>query len=76
MATKLPPINITLNKCLKCGHRSVKPFDSREVIGVTQCSKTKEKAVMSRLQAGVKCLLCNYSSIKTMIVDSKGHKVA
>jgi len=77
-----PPINFNFNfnlglgKCPKCSKHSLKEVNEREVIGLTQCKTTGNKAVLSKRLNGVKCLLCNYSNIKTMFVDSKGHRVA
>ena len=75
-----PPINFNLGlgKCPKCSKHSLKEVNEREVIGVTTCKMTGNKSVMSKKLYGVKCLLprCGYSNIKTMFVDSKGHRVA
>jgi hypothetical protein len=73
-----PPINLNLNldKCPKCSKHSLKEVNEREVIGLAQCKMTGNKSVMSKKLDGVKCLLCNYSNIKTMFVDSKGHRIA
>jgi hypothetical protein len=54
----------------------LKEVNEREVIGLTQCKMTGNKSVMSKKLYGVKCPLCNYSNIKTMFVDSKGHRIA
>jgi hypothetical protein len=71
-------IRLTLGKCPKCSKHSLKEVNEREVVGLTQCKMTGNKTVLSKRLNGVKCLLpgCNYSNIKTMFVDSKGHRVA
>ena len=69
-------IRLTLGKCPKCSKNSLKEVNEREVIGLTQCKATGNKAVLSKRLNGVKCLLCNYNNIKTMFVDSRGHRVA
>jgi hypothetical protein len=55
---------------------SLKEVNEREVIGLAQCKMTGNKSVMSKKLNGVRCLLCKYSNINTMYVDSKGHRVA
>jgi hypothetical protein len=71
-----PNFNLGLGKCPKCSKHSLKEVNEREVIGLAQCKMTGNKSVMSKKVNGVKCLLCNYSNIKTMFVDSKNHRVA
>jgi predicted nucleic-acid-binding Zn-ribbon protein len=68
--------NLGLGKCPKCSKHSLKEVNEREVIGLTQCKMTGNKSVMSKKLHGVRCLLCKYSNINTMYVDSKGHRVA
>ena len=69
-------IDFNLGKCPKCSKHSLKEVNEREVIGVTTCKMTGNKSVMSKKLYGVKCPLCNYNNVKTMFVDSKGHRVA
>ena len=70
--------NLGLGKCPKCSKHSLTEVNEREVVGVTKCKTTGRQSVMSKKITGVKCLLprCGYSSIKTMFVDSKGHRIA
>jgi hypothetical protein len=65
---------MTLSKCPRCKHQSLKEINESQVIGITHCAMGK-RAVMNRKQFGVKCLLCNYSNLKVNIIDSRGHKV-
>jgi hypothetical protein len=69
-------LNLGLGKCPKCSKHSLKEVNEREVIGLTQCKMTGNKSVMSKKLNGGKCPLCNYNNVKTMFVDSKGHRVA
>jgi hypothetical protein len=68
--------NLGLGRCPKCSKHSLKEVNEREVIGLTQCKMTGNKSVMSKKLNGVKCPLCNYNNVKTMFVDSKGHRIA
>ena len=64
-----------IGNCPLCKRHSLTFVGEREGIGVTTCEMTGNKSVMSKKLNGVKCPLCNYNYIKTMIVDSKGHRV-
>jgi transcription elongation factor Elf1 len=64
-----------IGNCPLCNRHSLTSVEEREGIGVTICEMTVNKSVMSKKLNGVKCPLCNYNNIKTIIVDSKGHRV-
>jgi hypothetical protein len=65
-----------IGNCPLCKRQSLASVEEREGIGVTTWKMTGNKSVMSKRLNGVKCPLCNYNSIKTMFVDSRGHRVA
>jgi hypothetical protein len=70
-------MTMIIGNCPKCHKHSLGSVEEREVVGVTKCKTTGNKSVMSKRLTGVKCLLprCGYSNVKTMFVDSKGHRV-
>jgi hypothetical protein len=47
--------------CPRCKRTSLKPFNDREVVGVSKCGKH----VLNNYHTGVKCLLCSYHVCKT-----------
>jgi transcription elongation factor Elf1 len=65
-----------IGNCPLCKRHSLTSVEEREVIGVTTCKMTGNKSVMSKKLDGIKCPLCNYNNVKTMIVDSKDHRIA
>jgi hypothetical protein len=70
-------MTMIIGNCPRCKHHSLTSVEEREVVGVATCKTTGNKSVMSKKLTGVKCLLprCGYSNIKTMFVDSKGHRI-
>jgi hypothetical protein len=65
-----------IGNCPKGKRHFLTSVEEREVIRVTTCKIAGNKSVMSKKLNGVKCPLCNYNNVKTMFVDSKGHRIA
>jgi hypothetical protein len=52
-------------------HYSIKEVNDRTVLGLTQC----RKAIMNKMETGVKCFLCGFTKTTLKIVDSKGNRI-
>jgi hypothetical protein len=52
-------------------HHSLKEVNDRTVLGLTQC----RKAIMNKVETGMKCALCGFTKTTMKIVDSKGNRI-